>query len=347
MKKFFSVVFILVILLSISASAFAVSLDLTVGQSVPTEREVIYSLNKDEKFASWGWSGAVPDGLFIEIGESTLSLKGTPTTAGHYSFVLELGIKDADENVTTRQVEVKGEISEASAVVTASPEITSTPSVSDAAMTITKHPGAENRLEGGYAIFIAKATGASDCTWTFVSTDGGMYPLETFKTKFPSVIVTVANNITDGELSSTVTLENIPKDISGYSAYAEFSDGNGATLKTSSASVTVTAATPSPAPTTAPTPTPSFTATPIPTLTPVAETPSPVPTVAPTERIDDTQVISHKGAGAGTIIATILVGLFTVAVAVILVLYMKGKLDLGWLEEMLEKKTDKDQRDDD
>ena len=330
MKKVFCILFSVVLLLSLGATAFAVSRDMTVGESIGSIG--LYTVSEGEEIISLGFSGGkLPDGLMIETdgAYTTVSMRGTPTTEGPYSFTLNIQVLSAEGEAVTRMVDVSGTIN--------GPEVTVTP----APFVITKHPGAENRTEGGYAIFIAKAGGAVSSTWTIVGADGGIYSLDAFKNKFPATSVTIKEETTNGELSSTITFNNISKDFTGYSAYAEFTDPTGAKLKTESAVMTIAAATPTPAPTVQPTPTPVFTATPIPTQTPVP-TASPVPTVQPTPTPSSEQVISHRGTNAGTVVATVLVGLFTVIVAVILVLYMKGKLDLSWLEEMLEKKSDSD-----
>ena len=111
--------------------------------------------------------------------------------------------------------------------------------------------------------------------------------------------------------------------------------------------MTVTAATPSPTPTAQLTPVPTNTPSPA-TAAPIATiTPTQIPVATQTPTVTaNTDVIDHRGAGAGAIIATVLVGIFTAAIAAILVLYTRGKLDLSWLEEKLEKKVSKQEKSD-
>lgn len=371
MKKALSFIIVLTLLLTISISAFAVAVNMTVNQDIGSRG--LYTVSSGETMTSITWTGSIPDGLYIERTDTGIFLKGTPTTIGNYAFTLFIKVNTGSEEVT-RMVDVSGNITETAAITpTPTVEATSTPTASPTATTtpstfaITKHPGAENRTAGGYAIFIAKASNANNATWTLVAPDGGQYSIDSFKGKYPNIIVTVDNKTDAGILSSTITLNNVTTDVSGYSAFVTFTDASNSVLTSNSAKMTISAAAaPTPAPTRAPSPTvaptakPVTTATPIPTQavvptqTPAADTnPSPVPSSVPTDTPQagstntNNEVINHRGSSVGTIIATVLVGLLTVAIAIILILYVQGKLDLSWLENKLEKRTRRDEYEDD
>lgn len=355
MKKIFSVLFVCILLVSICASAFAVTVDLETGTNVA---KVLYTVSAGETIISLTHAGGqIPNGLTVSASDdrTSLSLSGVPTTPGVYSFTVTVGLLNASGETVYHDILVNGNITSSSLVITGGtpvPEITPTPAATIAPITsqafeITKHPGAENRVAGTYAIFIAKATGATAADWT-ITGNGNAYSVDQFKTAFPGVIVSVDNKLEeDGNYSSTITFEKITSAMNNFSAYATFSNGE-RILKTNSAAMIITEATPTPAPspsaTVRPTATPVATATIMPTATPLP-TSTPLPTVAPTVTPNQDDVISHKSSNTGAIIATVLVGLLTIGVAIILIMYVRGKVDLSWLENKLDNKG-KNNRDD-
>ena len=80
-----------------------------------------------------------------------------------------------------------------------------------AAPVTTKNPTGETGTEGGRAIFIARADGATSYLWRIISADGTqVYDYTAARTAFPTL------SISGGD-SETLTLTNIPYDMNGWS----------------------------------------------------------------------------------------------------------------------------------
>ncbi len=102
-----------------------------------------------------------------------------------------------------------------------------------AAPVTTKNPTDETVTEGGRAIFIARADGATSYLWRIISGDGTqVYDYTAARTAFPTL------SISGGD-SETLTLTNIPYDMNGWKVACLFKSEGGETLS-GTASVTVT-----------------------------------------------------------------------------------------------------------
>lgn len=102
-----------------------------------------------------------------------------------------------------------------------------------AAPVTTKNPTDETVTEGGRAIFIARADGATSYLWRIISADGTqVYDYTAARTAFPTL------SISGGD-SETLTLTNIPYDMNGWKVACLFKSEGGETLS-DTASVTVT-----------------------------------------------------------------------------------------------------------
>lgn len=331
---------------ALCVSAFAEGVNLSLTQSVAAE-QLIFAVPEGETITGVSLQGgALPTGMTVSHSTSAVSISGTPTIVGNYSATIAITGKTAGDvdTDTGYSVTVNASVVPASTVVisggdtapTPTPEVTGVPQ-------ITKHPTAENVTTGDRAVFIARADGADTITWYIKAPDGTVYPASSFATYFPGVTVS-------GDGTEKLILSNVNTKLTGLSAYAAFTNPFGS-VNSDAAMINVTAATPSPAPTVAPTPTPMPVATPQPTPAPTPRTEvTPTPTDIPVQETAadkdksqdrDDDVIRHSHSGAGAIIATVLVGLLTIAIAVILVMYVKGKIDLSWLEDWINRRNDK------
>lgn len=97
---------------------------------------------------------------------------------------------------------------------------------------ITKDPTGEKLSPGGRTWFVAHAEGASLLTWEFLSPDGGVYSITETMSLHPGLLL-------DGSKEDTVSLENVPLSLNGWSARARF-DGPGGSTTTQPALITVT-----------------------------------------------------------------------------------------------------------
>lgn len=102
-----------------------------------------------------------------------------------------------------------------------------------AAPVTTKDPTGETVTEGGRAIFIARADGATSYIWRIISPDGTqVYDYTAARTAFPTL------SISGGD-TETLTLSNIPYDMNGWKAVCLFKSEGGETLS-GAAAITVT-----------------------------------------------------------------------------------------------------------
>ncbi len=97
---------------------------------------------------------------------------------------------------------------------------------------ITKDPTGEKLSPGGRTWFVAHAEGASLLTWEFLSPDGRVYSITETMSLHPGLLL-------DGSKEDTVSLENVPLSLNGWSARARF-DGPGGSTTTQAALITVT-----------------------------------------------------------------------------------------------------------
>lgn len=228
-----------------------------------------------------------------------------------------------------------------------SPSPTETPAPTAAPKTtpvITKDPTGENVYIGDRAVFIARADNAKTITWYLVSPDGATTILAS---SVPQLFKGINVSGTDGE---KLVLENVNTKLSGYKAYARFGNDEGFT-DSAAAVVTVSAATapsatpavtPSPKPTTKPVPT----STPVPAATPaVTATPVPVATPSvtprPSSNTDNSSSSSGFRIGFGTIFLLILSLAVIAGAAIVLSMYVRGTIDLSWLESIFMRKASK------
>ena len=99
-------------------------------------------------------------------------------------------------------------------------------------MTITKHPTNESRVVGETAWFVSGASGYTSLSWTFIAPSGGEYDAQSFLNTFPFVTL-------DGSNSTTLKVNNLSLDMSGWGVYCTFYNG-GQTARTNTAYMYVT-----------------------------------------------------------------------------------------------------------
>lgn len=336
MKRFLSFLLVSFVLISACAVAFAVSVDLTVG--TPVSQSVFFASDGETITGVSCADGALPSGVQIAISNgNSVEIAGTPTQTGPFSCTLQIDVA-SDAGTSFHLLTVSGNVTSGVIVNPTDAPVSPSPSAPLVVPTITKQPTAEARTTGGSAIFIARADNASSIEWHIVSSGGTDYLASAFSSAFPGIQVTGANE-------EKLVLANVDTSISGFTAYAVFSNAAGM-VKTAPAGVTVTAATPSPAPTAAPTPTPAPTPvptpTPLPTASPSVQTPAPAAaSPSPSPDLPEHVDTRRGGNNAGAVVATALIGLCTVGIAVVLILYVKGKIKLTALENWLESKSKK------
>lgn len=343
MKKTFSFILILALLLSLGASAFAESVNIQLTQGSPAD-QTVFVLPEGETITSVQLAGgALPAGIIVAHSTSSVSISGTATITGNSFATINITAVDVNSAEKSYSVTVNTAVVPPSGVIVPG---TPDPAV-PAQLAITKNPTAESVSTGDRAVFIAKASGCVPTltSWFIVTADGKSYTLDDFKAAYPEVGITLSKVDQENE---RLALSNVSTRLNGFSAYAVFSNGTDS-VASAKAQLNVAAATPAPAatPTPAATPAPTPTASPKPAPTPApvfTPEPTPTPVMEDNEEADDeADALSHRSSSsAGAVVATVLVGLLTVAVAVVLVMYMKGKIDLGWLEDWISKKSDKD-----
>lgn len=223
-------------------------------------------------------------------------------------------------------------------------EPTPTPTATPEPSLITKHPLGENVKTGDTIVFTAYADNTTNVSWFIIGTDGSETYAGGLSSTYPGVTVS-------GENSNKLVINNATVKLNGCSAYARFVTADGTFLKTDAAKITVTQAAPTPTPS----PKPSATPKPLPTPTPSA---NPVPTVkplpveteagntedtAPAEKDSDRKSDGsdseyrryERKSHAGAVVFLVLIGLVLAATAAILILYVKGIINLDWLEKKL------------
>ena len=164
---------------------------------------------------------------------------------GPSSFVYESSLEEHNRPQTPVIIP-----SSATPAPTVAPVVTSTPAPSptyapDALPIITKSPTDETVKEGGSCMFVARYENAIWAVWHFLSPDGQTdLTYEAAGKQFPTL------EIING-MYSTMTLKNVPKELSGWRVFCRYSNKAGS-ADTKTALITVTA---SPSPTAAPQPT--------------------------------------------------------------------------------------------
>lgn len=181
----------------IGVGAFADSMDLVVSMNVG----VSYSgyLLEGENNGDGGTFGLLPEGVSEIIDQGGYGLKGTPTTAGSYSFSHTMldynGGADMILNVTVNVGKA-------------------------AAPKVTKSPTDETVNVGGACMFIARADNARSIKWRLTSPDGKTtYTCSEAVKNFPGLGV-------DGDGTDTLTLTGIPIEVNGWTVDAEFASWN-------------------------------------------------------------------------------------------------------------------------
>lgn len=161
MKKLCRILsFLLFFILSaglIAAPAHAADLEYTATGTVGNvEYFVFYSDPYDEILEAKVYNGVVP-GMNVEVsGGATLGLVGTPTTDGEFTMKLTLKTQKLGEKDVKITVTLKPAKEQSSA---------GTP-------TVTKNPTGETVVEGGSAVFIAKASNARQYVWEIAIGEG-------------------------------------------------------------------------------------------------------------------------------------------------------------------------------
>ena len=331
---------------ALGVSAFAEGVNLSLTQSTAAE-QLIFAVPEGETITGDTLqSGAFPTGMAVSRSTSAIIISGTPTIVGNYIATILVTTENVEGNSASYLITVNASVVPASNVVINGEETvpTQTPEVTGV-INITKHPTDENVTTGDRAVFIARADGATMIEWKIIPYKGTPISLDDFVKSNPGVTISLTDS------NQKLIISNVNTNLTGYSAFAIFKNDSGTEVNSNAAMINVTAATPSPVPTVAPTPTPKPVATPQPTPAPtpraeVTPTPTDVPVQEATadkdkERDRDDDAIRHSHSGAGAIIATVLVGLLTIAIAVVLVMYVKGKIDLSWLEDWINRRNDK------
>lgn len=163
------------------------------------------------------WFLVTPDGDFNVIqGQTgnTLSVAATEKYADadvYCQFTNEAG------NVTTSRCHITFN------GPTPSPSPTPGPPV------ITKDPTGETVQEGGSAVFIARADGATGIVWRFISPDGNQsFDFDLAGNQFPGLVISGGN-------SETLSLSNIPYELDGWKVACSFTGQGGDALSRSAA----------------------------------------------------------------------------------------------------------------
>ena len=130
----------------------------------------------------------------------------TERIAKSYAVFAGIDTPDVDPVITPMPVFTPAPMPEITPEPT--PEPTPTP-----APVVTKHPTSETLFEGGYCQFVARADNSTGMIWKLIAPNGTVYNANA--TPFKQLGV-------DGMYSTCLTLSNIPLEMSGYQAYAEF-----------------------------------------------------------------------------------------------------------------------------
>ncbi len=182
--------------------------------------------------------------LTLNVGDTiTLSAQasGTHVSAQWYMKKGETDIREiSGQNGNTLSVTATEEyngteiycqfVNEAGGTVTSSCSVTINPAPSatpePVPPVITKNPTGEIVTEGGSAIFIARASGASSIMWRLISADGGSsydYNNTSISSMFPGLVIS-------GGTAETLTLSSIPREMDGWRVACLFRGDGGETL---------------------------------------------------------------------------------------------------------------------
>ncbi len=101
------------------------------------------------------------------------------------------------------------------------------PASAPAYLSVTKNPTNESHYSGETAYFVSNATTWTSLSWTFVSSYGGEYSVDGFRSSFPYSSV-------GGASSTTLTISNVTREMSGWGVYCTFYY-NGQTARTNTA----------------------------------------------------------------------------------------------------------------
>ena len=330
MKKTLAILLVALLFAGLSVSAFA---DVTVNLAVGTPAtDTVYTAPDGITISNLTLSGGtLPPGVDCAIVNSKyITLAGTPTATGSYYFTLAFISTDISSDPSPYAISVSASVTGGSGET---PAPTASPAPVVSVPSITKNPTDENICTGESAVFIARADGSETITWYVVDNKGSSF----LATELPNRVSGVTVSGADTE---KLIISHVGVNISGYSAYAVFSNAAGTTTS-QPARVNVTAATPSPSPTQRPSPTPAPTHTPkpTPTATPV-QSPSPTFEIAPepTPTENPINTVHHSSGNGGMTVLLILVLLVMISAAAVLILYVKGVINLDWLENWLNKK---------
>lgn len=357
MKRILSVLFVLVLVLSFGFSAYADnSYSFSVGQSVNT---TVFSASGNQTITGCDYS--VPAGLSVSQSGSSVLLSGCPNANG--SGYINVTYSDGSgEYLYPISITVgsggSGMMVDNGVIVNDSATGNKTNKIN-----VTKSPTGESVNKGDSAVFVAKAENATNITWYIVSpATGNRYPASEVGQHFAGVTA-------NGYGTERLVLNNISRDMNGWSVMAQFTNGtndewsSGAPLTVNDVEVVET---PSPSPSETPTPSPTPSPTPTPangTTTYVNGTPvqngisSGLGTtgnsnttaigngnnVSEPSSNSDNYVGTATTASAGTrsgnhtgaYVLAGLAGLVIVGAVTTMALYMKGKISLGKFEQFL------------
>ena len=222
-KKILYFLFKILLLSSFLVSPASAAATFEVGKTYGST--VLWSAPSGETIQDWeAFTTPVP-GMSCVVTTTTISISGTPTTPGTYTWSTTVDCTNSGGNVTfTVVVNPAPTAPPASTVpaVTAPPEVTAAPATPVPAANITQHPLDVTVTEGGNAKFSANATDWAWCAWRFVSPDGQETVIfDVVGPKFPGLKVTGGNSL-------TMEITDIPMELNGWKAVCLFVDaGNG------------------------------------------------------------------------------------------------------------------------
>ena len=395
-KKIISLclVCLLLVCLGVSVASAENNIVVNVGESLASSGyNTVYSTSAGSIVAI-NYTGSLPSGVTVANDNyASVSLVGTPTTAGTYKVTLEVTVQNGNSYNTyavpvniyvgtgytgsssNSDVIISNSGSSSSSNVYIPNAYVSTPPV------LTKSPTNETVSMGESAVFVARADNASSITWYLISPDMSQ---KYYASAVGSYFV---GTTASGTNSERLVLSNISKDLNGWMVEAEFTNSDG-TTSSNPAFLTVEVSivespSPSPSASPAPTPTPTPSASPAPTPTPTPSTTTYVNgtavqngsstgtgfggTMGSTSGNSDTTKIGSDGsydipsasgynqdvtttaAGAGSgsagtsrssshigaYILAVIAGAVIIGSVLVMALYMKGKISLGKLEQLL------------
>ena len=290
----------------------------------PTDEKVVAGdsavfIARAENVRQYNWVIAIADAE-IDCKDLEIYLGGKIKVSGYNTERLELkNIPDTlnDAYVWCRFVGAEETVSSNAAKI-------SVVSAKDATPVVTKHPTDETVVEGGEAVFIAKAKYAQSYLWRLVSPNGIKYDCVNAPDTFKGLEVYGAD-------TERIVLKNIPIELNGYRIYCRFTAGD--TISSDMAKLIVKE---KPAETEPPTNPPTQPPTEAPTqapTTPPTEKPTEAPenvyteqnTHIPENTPDNDQ--TDKGGGSTTLILVAIISATIVAVAGIaafVILKLKG-----------------------